>query len=110
MFLAKVLLVFNRPTVGAHSKPFSSTADSKTSQRHKMGKRSRRRTGRGALNLRIASFAGNSERQSFMRCTVKNASTISCAVVIGTHLRLVRTPRLYRSSATSHDHRHNRRQ
>ncbi|GBP49177.1 hypothetical protein EVAR_46195_1 [Eumeta japonica] len=29
----------------------------------------RRTKGRGVLNLRITSFAGNSERQSFVRCT-----------------------------------------
>ncbi|GBP18910.1 hypothetical protein EVAR_20442_1 [Eumeta japonica] len=42
----------------------------KASQWRKIGSRVRRRKGRGALNLRIASFAGNSERRSFVRCTV----------------------------------------
>ncbi|GBP90085.1 hypothetical protein EVAR_50078_1 [Eumeta japonica] len=41
----------------------------KTSQWRKTGKRGRRRKNRGALNLRIESFAGNSQRQSFVRCT-----------------------------------------
>ncbi|GBP94518.1 hypothetical protein EVAR_6194_1 [Eumeta japonica] len=40
------------------------------SQLRKIGARERRRKGRGALNLLIASLAGNSERQSFVRCTV----------------------------------------
>ncbi|GBP68673.1 hypothetical protein EVAR_47679_1 [Eumeta japonica] len=34
----------------------------------------RRRKGRGVLNLRIASFAGNLERQSLVRCTVSSTS------------------------------------
>ncbi|GBP54640.1 hypothetical protein EVAR_35902_1 [Eumeta japonica] len=37
------------------------------------GTRRKRRKGREALNLRITSFAGNSERQSFVRCTVQSA-------------------------------------
>ncbi|GBP06134.1 hypothetical protein EVAR_3519_1 [Eumeta japonica] len=36
----------------------------------KKGTRERRRKGRGVLSLRITSFAGKSERQSFVRCTV----------------------------------------
>ncbi|GBP19306.1 hypothetical protein EVAR_79906_1 [Eumeta japonica] len=40
-----------------------------TLQWRKIGKRGRRRKGRGALNLCIMSFVGNSERQSFVRCT-----------------------------------------
>ncbi|GBP92163.1 Charged multivesicular body protein 7 [Eumeta japonica] len=42
----------------------------KPSQWHFIGTRRRRRKGRGASNLRTASFVGNSERQSIMRCTV----------------------------------------
>ncbi|GBP55517.1 hypothetical protein EVAR_36240_1 [Eumeta japonica] len=42
----------------------------KASQWRKIGTRRSRRKGRGALNLRIASFARNSEQQSFVRCTV----------------------------------------
>ncbi|GBP64176.1 hypothetical protein EVAR_35565_1 [Eumeta japonica] len=41
----------------------------KASQWRKM-RRGRRRKGREAFNLRDASFVGNSERQSFVRCTV----------------------------------------
>ncbi|GBP57344.1 hypothetical protein EVAR_27372_1 [Eumeta japonica] len=37
----------------------------KASQWPKIGTRERRRKGRGALNLRITSFTGNSERQNF---------------------------------------------
>ncbi|GBP31486.1 hypothetical protein EVAR_17977_1 [Eumeta japonica] len=40
------------------------------SQWRKIEMRGRRRNGRSALHLRIGSFAGNSERQSFVRCTV----------------------------------------
>ncbi|GBP32697.1 hypothetical protein EVAR_16860_1 [Eumeta japonica] len=42
----------------------------KASQRHEVGNRGRRRKGRAALNLRITSIAGNSERQSFVGYTV----------------------------------------
>ncbi|GBP32682.1 hypothetical protein EVAR_16845_1 [Eumeta japonica] len=42
----------------------------KASQRRRTGTRGRRRKGREALNLRIESFAGNSEGQSFVRRTV----------------------------------------
>ncbi|GBO99090.1 hypothetical protein EVAR_7051_1 [Eumeta japonica] len=40
------------------------------SQWRKIVTRTGRRKGRGALNLRIASFLNNSERQSFIRCTL----------------------------------------
>ncbi|GBP49761.1 hypothetical protein EVAR_81380_1 [Eumeta japonica] len=40
----------------------------KASQWREIG--TRRRRGRGVIQLRITSFAGNSERQSFVRCTV----------------------------------------
>ncbi|GBP29570.1 hypothetical protein EVAR_93368_1 [Eumeta japonica] len=40
----------------------------KASQRRKTGTRGRKRKGGSASNLRIALFAGNSERQSFVRC------------------------------------------
>ncbi|GBP30471.1 Sodium-coupled monocarboxylate transporter 1 [Eumeta japonica] len=36
----------------------------------KLGTRGRRKKGRGASNLRITSFAGNSERQKFMYCSI----------------------------------------
>ncbi|GBP29886.1 hypothetical protein EVAR_18365_1 [Eumeta japonica] len=50
----------------------------KVSQRRKIGTRKRRRwEGGGALYLRIASFTGNSERQSFVRCTV-HAIVVHC--------------------------------
>ncbi|GBP06229.1 hypothetical protein EVAR_3581_1 [Eumeta japonica] len=42
----------------------------KASQWRKIGPRERRK-GRGVSNLRITSFAGNSERPSFVRCTVR---------------------------------------
>ncbi|GBP15707.1 hypothetical protein EVAR_93902_1 [Eumeta japonica] len=42
----------------------------KASQWRKIGTRGRRSKGRGALNLRITSFAGNAERQSFVPCPV----------------------------------------
>ncbi|GBP33766.1 hypothetical protein EVAR_17094_1 [Eumeta japonica] len=42
----------------------------KASQWRKIGTRGRRRKVGKALKLRITSFAGNSERQSFVRCTV----------------------------------------
>ncbi|GBP27287.1 hypothetical protein EVAR_77301_1 [Eumeta japonica] len=38
----------------------------KASQWHKIGRRRRRRKGRGTLNLRITSFAGNPDWQSFV--------------------------------------------
>ncbi|GBP03289.1 hypothetical protein EVAR_69230_1 [Eumeta japonica] len=44
----------------------------KATQWRKMGRKRRRRQGRGALDLSIASLAGNSERQSFVRCTVRS--------------------------------------
>ncbi|GBP17936.1 Apolipoprotein D [Eumeta japonica] len=43
----------------------------KVSQWRKTGMRGRRRMGRGALKLRIALFAGNTERQGFVRCIVQ---------------------------------------
>ncbi|GBP31940.1 hypothetical protein EVAR_18479_1 [Eumeta japonica] len=43
----------------------------KASQWRKIGTRKGRKKGRGALYLRIASFTGNSERESFVRCTVR---------------------------------------
>ncbi|GBP56587.1 hypothetical protein EVAR_80350_1 [Eumeta japonica] len=42
----------------------------KPSQWRKKGPRGRRRKRRGALNMRIASFASKSERQGFVRCTI----------------------------------------
>ncbi|GBP01000.1 hypothetical protein EVAR_66736_1 [Eumeta japonica] len=43
----------------------------------------RRRTRRAALNLRIVSFAGNTERQSFMSCTVRlQSNNVALAVAI----------------------------
>ncbi|GBP90972.1 hypothetical protein EVAR_90621_1 [Eumeta japonica] len=36
----------------------------------KIGTQWGRRKGRGASNLRVVSFAGNPQRQSFVRCTV----------------------------------------
>ncbi|GBP88760.1 MAP kinase-activated protein kinase 2 [Eumeta japonica] len=41
----------------------------KATQWRKIGMRGRRRKGRGALNLRVASFTGNPQ-ESFVRCTV----------------------------------------
>ncbi|GBP83860.1 hypothetical protein EVAR_64125_1 [Eumeta japonica] len=48
------------------------TLFTKVSQRRKIGTRGRRRKGRGLLNLRIRSFAGNSKRQSFAALDVKH--------------------------------------
>ncbi|GBP64450.1 hypothetical protein EVAR_19902_1 [Eumeta japonica] len=43
----------------------------KASRWRKLGMRGRKKKGRGVPNPRIASFAGNSERQIFARCTVR---------------------------------------
>ncbi|GBP04190.1 hypothetical protein EVAR_6448_1 [Eumeta japonica] len=44
----------------------------KASQWRELETRGRRTKGRGALHLRIASFAGNSKRQNFVRCIVSS--------------------------------------
>ncbi|GBP50401.1 hypothetical protein EVAR_30109_1 [Eumeta japonica] len=63
------------PHVRAAGENHTSTATlklvTKASQWPKIGTLMRRRKAWRALNLRIASFAGNSERQSFVLCTVR---------------------------------------
>ncbi|GBP30702.1 Tektin-5 [Eumeta japonica] len=59
----------------------------KTSQWCKMCTRGRRMKGRGALNLCIAPFAGNSERQNFVRCTVQLTIIKSAAGRLGAGAR-----------------------
>ncbi|GBP14209.1 hypothetical protein EVAR_7637_1 [Eumeta japonica] len=49
----------------------------KASQWRKIGTQGRKKKGRGELNLRTASFASNSERQSFVHYTVHMCTALS---------------------------------
>ncbi|GBP65654.1 hypothetical protein EVAR_53464_1 [Eumeta japonica] len=55
----------------------------KASQWRIIGTRGRRRECRGALNRRIASLAGNSEWQSFVRCTVSDVCVLCLLMLNG---------------------------
>ncbi|GBP63581.1 Leucine-rich repeat flightless-interacting protein 2 [Eumeta japonica] len=74
----------------------------KALQWRKKGKRGGRRWGRGALNLRIASFASNSERQSFVRCTAEQR--LAARRAARAEAREIRMRELERQQREQEDH------